>query len=169
MLKIINDLKLYFEDCYRRINIREYARLMGISPPTASKLLSYYVSKGILIKTKYKKYILFYPNNQNKLFVDLSRIYWAERLRELIEYLEKKLINPTIILFGSLSKGEAKLDSDIDLAIFAYKKELDLENFEKKLKRKIRIHWFKSLKEIKNKELANNIINGYILRGKIVL
>jgi len=169
MLKIINDLIPYFEDCYRRINVREYAKIMRISPPTASKLLSYYSSKKLLIKSKYKNYLLFSANNQNKQFIDLSRIYWSERLKELIDVLEKKLISPTIILFGSLSKAETKPDSDIDLAIFAQKKEFNIENFEKKLKRKIRIQWFKSLKDIKNKELANNIVNGYVLKGKIVL
>ena len=39
MLNIINSLKPFIEDCYRRINVREYARIMKISPPTASKIL----------------------------------------------------------------------------------------------------------------------------------
>lgn len=50
MLKIINDLTPFFEDCYREISVREYARIMSISPPTASKLLSYYCSEKLLVK-----------------------------------------------------------------------------------------------------------------------
>jgi len=39
MLNIINSLMPFFEDCYRRINVREYSRLRKSSPPTASKIL----------------------------------------------------------------------------------------------------------------------------------
>lgn len=169
MLKILNDLKPFFEDCYRRINVREYAKIVRISPPTSSKLLSYYCFEDLLIMSRYKNFMLFSANNQNKQFVDLSRIYWHERMKELTDYIEKKLVSHSIVLFGSLSKAEVKQDSDIDLAVFANKKELNIENFEKKLKRKIRIFWFDSLKDIKSKELASNIINGYLLKGRLLL
>lgn len=169
MLKIINDLKPFFEDCYRRINVREYAKIVNISPPTASKLLSYYCSQGILIKNIYRNFLLFSANNQNKKFIDLSRLYWFEKLQELLDFMEKNLISPTIVLFGSLSKSEVNLNSDIDLVVFAHKRELNIEKFEKKLKRKINIFWFKSLKEVRSKELANNIVNGYVLKGRISL
>jgi predicted nucleotidyltransferase len=167
MLKIINDLAPFFEDCYRRINVREYAKIIKISPPTASQLLSSYHKENLLSKEIYKNYILFYANKQSKQFIDLSRIYWNQKLLELIHHLQKNLTNPTIILFGSLSKAETKSDSDIDLAIFAHKKQLNLNSFEKKLKRKIQSFFFKSIKDIKNKELKNNILNGYLLRGRL--
>jgi len=167
MLKIINDLEPFFEDCYRRVNVREYAKIMRISPPTASKLLSSYNAKNLLLRGTYKNYILFYANKENKDFIDLSRIYWRHELKGLVHFMETKLTNPAIILFGSLSKAEVKPDSDVDLAIFAYKKELDIRAFEKKIKRKIQMFWFESIKDVENKELANNITNGYVLRGRI--
>jgi len=169
MLKIINDLKPFFEDCYRRINVREYAKITKISPPTASKTLDSYHHEGLLSKEKFRNYIMFYANKESKQFVDLSRIYWSIKLKELMDFMEKELTNPTIILFGSLSKAEAKCDSDIDLVVFAHKKDLDTGKIEKKLKRKIQIFWFASIKGIKNKELANNIINGYRLKGRLQL
>ena len=167
MLRIINDLRPFFEDCYRRINVREYAKIAEISPPTASKMLDSYHHEGLLSKEKFRNYIMFYANKDNKQFTDLSRMYWSIKLKELTDLMEKELTTPTIILFGSLSKAEAKSDSDIDLAVFAYKKELDINSFEKKLKRKIQIFWFKSIKDIKNKELSNNIINGFVLKGRL--
>jgi len=169
MLKIINDLKPFFNDCYRRINVREYAKLMQISPPTASKILAYYNAENLLLKGKYKNYLLFHANKDSKIFIDLSRMYWDYRLKDLAAFMEKKLTSPTIILFGSLSKAESKSDSDVDLAVFAHKKDLNIESLEKKIKRKIQIFWFKSLRDIKSLEIANNIINGYILRGKASL
>ena len=167
MLKIINNLHPFFEDCYRRINVREYAKIIHTSPPTASKLLTYYNSNGLLLKTTYKNYILFYANKNNTNFIDLSRIYWRCKLDEFIALIENKLVNPSLILFGSLSKAESKQESDIDMAIFANKKELNIKDIEQKLKRKIQLFWFKSLNDIKNKELANNIINGYTLVGRL--
>ncbi len=169
MLNIINNLKPFFEDCYRRINIREYSRLMKISPPTSSKLLLSYYKKNLLLMEKDRNYIYYYANKNSKDFIDLSRIYWRTKFLDILEYLNKTLLSPTIILFGSLSKAEAKQDSDIDLCVTAHKKRLKLSEFEKKLKRKIQLFFFDSIKHINNKELANNIINGYILNGKIKL
>jgi predicted nucleotidyltransferase len=169
MLKIIDNLKPFFEDCYRRINVREYAKIMKISPPTASKILNYYNTEKLLSKHVFKNYMLFYANKESNQFIDLSRIYWRMRLKEIVDFMEKKLVSPTIMLFGSLSKAEAKSDSDIDLAVFAHKKKLNLGIFEKKLKRNIQVFWFKSINDIKNKELSNNIINGFILKGRLHL
>jgi len=169
MLKIINDLRPFFEDCYRRINVREYAKIIHVSPPTASKILVSYHNEKLLLKSTYRNYIFFYANKENKLFIDLSRIYWNEKLRDLVTFIDNKLTNPTIILFGSLSKAETKSDSDIDLAIFAIKRNLNIEVFENKIKRKIQIFLFNSIKEMKNHKLANNIINGYVLKGRLTL
>jgi predicted nucleotidyltransferase len=167
MLNIINNLKPFYEDCYRRINIREYSRIMKISAPTASKILFKMNKQGLLNLEKERNYLFFYANKENKNFIDFSRIYWRNKFNELLDFLNKQLTSPTIILFGSLSKAEAKSDSDIDLAIFSNKKNINLEKFEEILKRKIQILWFESITKIENKELANNIINGYILKGKL--
>ncbi|MEM4397559.1 MAG: nucleotidyltransferase domain-containing protein, partial [Candidatus Woesearchaeota archaeon] len=75
-------------------------------------------------------------------------------------------LNPVVYLFGSLSKAEAKIDSDFDLAIFTIsKKELNTKEYEKKLKRKIQIFLYEYLESIQNKELKKNILNGFKLLG----
>ena len=169
MLNIINNLKPFIEDCYRRINVREYSRLMKVSPPTASKILSEFNKEELLLIEKDRNYIFYYANKNNKIFTDLSRIYWKDKLNALINFLDENLTNPSIVLFGSLSKSETKENSDIDLCVIGYKKELNLKNFENNLKRKIQLFFFSSIEDIKNKELANNIINGYILNGRLKL
>ena len=140
---------------------------MRISPPTASKLLDYHMSQNLLKKESYKNYLLFYANKESDEFIDLSRIYWRIRLREVVSFLERELTNPTIVLFGSLSKAEVKPDSDADLAIFAVKKSIDFGNLEKVAGRKIQAFWFESLSAVKSEELANNILNGYTLAGRL--
>lgn len=167
MLKIFNNLKPFFDDCYRRINVREYAKILCISPPTASKLLMQYNREDLLNKEQDRNYIFFYANIENKFFIELSRIYWQYQLNELVSYLEKKLTSPTIILFGSVAKAEVKHDSDIDIALFAHKKEIQIEQFEKKLQRRIQVFWFSAPSAVKPKQLRKNIMNGYILYGRI--
>ncbi|GIU68810.1 MAG: hypothetical protein KatS3mg002_0046 [Candidatus Woesearchaeota archaeon] len=168
MLDILNNLKPFFEDNYRKINVREYARIQKISPPTASKILENMHKEGLLKKEKDKLYIYYYPNRGCDLFIELTRIYWKNVLENcgLLKELEETFLNPVVILFGSLSKAEAKKDSDIDLAIFApSKKEFNSEKYEKLLKRKIQLFIFKNLEDVKSKELLNNILNGYKLKG----
>ncbi len=95
-------------------------------------------------------------------------MYWELRLQRagLIDFLTRELLSPTIIIFGSLSKAEAKLNSDLDLAVFSpSEKQLDLSLFEKRLKRKIHIFLFKNQEEVKSKELFYNILNGFIIEG----
>ena len=149
--------------------MREYSRLRKISPPTASKILFELNKEGLLLIEKDRNYIFYYANKNNKIFVNLSRIYWNLRLDNLVHFLNKNLTNPAIILFGSLSKAETKNDSDIDICIIGHKKELNIKNFEDNLKRKIQLFFFSSVEDMKNKELANNIINGYILEGRLRL
>lgn len=168
MLKILNNLQPFFEDNYRRINVREYARLTKITPPTASALLNNLKQEGLLKREEEKIYINYYANKDSKIFIDLSRIYWLEKIKNsgLIEHLKEELIDPIIILFGSFAKAEIKKDSDIDLAVFTItKKDTNFKKFESKLSRKIQLFAFKTREDVKNKELLNNILNGYILDG----
>jgi predicted nucleotidyltransferase len=169
MLNIINNLKPFFEDCYRRISVREYSRLIKVSPPTASKMLSEFSKEGLLLAEKDRNYIFYYTNKNSKIFIDLSRIYWKIKLDPLTDFLNKNITPQAIILFGSLSKAEAKEDSDIDLCIIGHKKEINLKNFENSLRRKVQLFFFNSVKNIKGEELANNIINGCALNGRLKL
>lgn len=169
MINILKELKPFFEDNYRRINVREYARIMKISPPTASILLKRFLKEGLLKKEVDKQYMYYFANKENVIFIGLSRIYWLSYFKSsgLIDLFEKELVSPVVILFGSLSKAETKIDSDIDLAIFtSSKNELNLNEFENKLKRKIQLFKFKSREDVTNNELLNNILDGYLLVGR---
>lgn len=163
MLKIFNDLEPFFEYSYQRIGVREYSRMKKISPPSASTLLHEYHKEYLLTREEDKKYIYFEANRDNPIFINLSRTYWLNQLRNsgLIDYLEKELIYPLIILFGSFSKAEVAPRSDIDIAIKANKKKLDLAQFEKKLKRNIQVVFYEDAKI----NLQRSILNGFILSG----
>jgi predicted nucleotidyltransferase len=166
MLKIINDLSPFFIDNYERIHVRDYAKIRKISPPTASKLLEILKENKLLKKEIDRRYYFFHANIDSLDFKDLQRIYYRKKLENLIRNIETNTINPLIFLFGSLSKTEAKKDSDVDIAIFTPTiKKINCEKYEKEIKRKIQLFQFRDLKEVPL-ELKNNILNGYKLRGE---
>jgi len=163
--KINKHLGIFFEDCYKEWAVREYARKTKISPPTASKILKDFAKQNLLKSRQERGFLLFRANRENKTMEDLSRIYWKGKLKSLTEYIEKEIYPNAMVLFGSLSKLEVTEKSDIDIAIFTkIKKDLKLNDFEKKLKRKIQIFIYENIANI-NKSLKLAILNGYILRG----
>ena len=168
MLDILNNLAPFFEDSYRSISVREYAKLVKISPPTASKVLKEFTKEHYLQQRTDRKHLFFTLNIENETAIALCRIYWKQRLQKISQEFQAKLTGASGILFGSLAKAEAKPNSDIDLAVFApEKKTIDLKPFEKQLGRKISLYWFKSLSEVQNEYLRNNILNGVLLFGKL--
>lgn len=168
MLNIFNNLKPFIEDNYIELGVREYSREIKVSPPTASQILKKFEKENLLKKRWERGYLLFRANRESNLLIDLARIYWKEKLKEILDYLDSELHSPTILLFGSLSKLETTKKSDVDLAIFTnIKKHIQLDKFEKSLNRKIQLFIFESLTSIKSKELKLNIINGYIIKGRL--
>ena len=168
MLNIINNLRPFFEDCYREINVREYAKSSGCSPPTASKRLKNYAGEKLLLQRAEYNRLLFSANRTSADFRDLARCYWRHRLSPLIQNMERALTTPAAMLFGSLAKGEARRDSDVDIAIFApAKKPLETAALQRQFGREITIHWFNAPAGIPNEHLRNNILNGYVLTGTV--
>ena len=167
MLNIINNLKPFFEDCYRRISVREYARILKISPPNASVILNNFVKEGLLLKEEDRRYHFFSVNRKSKMFVKLQQLYYQGKFKSLFEEIEKEFVSPVIILFGSFAKTEVSKNSDIDIAVFSVsKKKINLKKYEKKYGREIQLFVFKDRKKLeKNEDLLNNILNGFIVSG----
>ena len=176
MSKIIDNqsfLIYFFEDPNRWFHVREMARLLKLNPSTASKYLNQLYEGGFLTRKHERGHLLFKPDNQNSNFKDAKIYHNIRSIRNsgLIEYLDKHLHYPeTISIFGSYSKGDNDKKSDIDFFVISNgKKELNLDVFEKKLKAKIHL-FIKTKNEFshlqkENKNLANSIINGIVLKG----
>jgi predicted nucleotidyltransferase len=168
MLKIINELALFCEDNYRRIHVRQYARLNGISPPTASKLLQEYEKEGLLRKEIDKGHYCYFADRESHRFADLNRIYWKEKIfgSGLVDHIKKETISPIVVLFGSAAKSELTEKSDIDIAIFTQtKKALSFAEYEKRMKRTIQAVRARSVSELPE-SLRKNVMNGMLLYGR---
>ncbi len=171
MFKELNTLKLFFEEPTREFNVREVARLLKISPATASKELKNLVKQSLLKERKERIFNLYRANLESDRYKDLKAYYNIRKLKDsnLIESLNNFYLKPAIILFGSGASGLDTETSDFDILVLSEKtKEFpDIRIYEKKLNRKLQIFVVADIKDLKNENLINNILNGINIQGKI--
>ena len=171
MFKELNILKIFLESPTRDFNVREVARILKITPATASTKLNSFAKKGLLKQRKERNFIFYKANLESEIYLDLKIFYNIRKIREsgLIEELNKFYIKPLIVLFGSASHGLDVEDSDIDLLVISEKKSdfNQINKYKKKLNRELQLFVVKKIKDLKNDHLINNILNGIVLQGDL--
>jgi len=166
-------LRLLFIKAGASLNQRQIANFLEVSAPAVMKALPK-LEKENLIKIKQDKESKRWSielNRENHKVMQLKRADNIKLIYEtgLADFLEKEFAGATIILFGSYSRGEDIINSDIDIAVIGRKdKPLDLTKYEKELERQININFYDSLKNI-HKNLKENLCNGIILAGSAEL
>lgn len=153
----------HFEEIVKKINMTR---------AIVNKWLDRYQKEGLLKRVKEKgKFPYFTAGSNNpayqskkKLYM-LTKLYQSGLIKDLISLEKAK----TIILFGSIAKGDWYKDSDVDIFIYGTSKGFEKNKYELKLHRDIELHVFETKDEIKKVKsgLINNIINGYIIKGGI--
>jgi predicted nucleotidyltransferase len=162
-------LRILFKKAGSTLNQKQIADLTGVSQPAVMKALPYLEQLGFVIlrKDKETKRWSIELNRSNQRVMQLKRVDNLKQIYEsgLADFLEEKFPGSTIILFGSYSRGDDIINSDIDIAIIESKeKSLDLTDYEKILERRININFYDSFGEI-NKNLKENLANGIVLAG----
>lgn len=159
-------LSFFLEQSTRGFGLRELERLSGLGLPSVRNYVAELQEENLIKPKKIQRITLYYANRECedykrlKICHNISNIYDSG----LIDFINKELSYPTVILFGSAAKGEDTEESDTDLYIESPEKKINLTKFEKKLG-KIQIFMHSSIKDIKNFHLVNNIINGIVLQG----
>jgi len=164
-------LKVFFDDPLPEgigFQLREISRKINLAPKSVSIYLKKLESEGFIVKKKHRihNYPVYYANRDSELFKFYKKLDIIYSIKEagLLNYLYENLMPDAIILFGSASRGDDVKDSDIDIFIQSREKKLNLDKFEKELKRKINVFFESNFNKL-SRELKNNIINGIILRG----
>jgi len=164
-------LRFLFVKAGTLFNARMMAKALKVSQTAVSKALPALEKKELVKIEKKSGRWSIKLNRDNPNVIAFKR---AENLKMLYEsgaasLMEDELPGATIILFGSYSRGDDTITSDIDIAVIGRKeKNLDLAAIEKILERKINMNFYPSLKEI-HKELRENLCNGIVLVGGIEL
>ena len=166
-------LKLILENSpLKEWHFEEMVRGAKVTKLVANKWLKKYVSEGLLSHIKEKgKFPHYTVGNNNQVYYSLKRIYALEQLQKsgLMPKLLSLKTAKTIILFGSIAKGDWYKDSDIDIFVFGDISDFDKNIYELRLHKNIELHIFRNKEEIDEVKtgLIKNIINGYIIRGRI--
>ena len=160
----------FFINPTAKLRVREIEKRLKLPLPSVIRYCKELKEEDILTTIKTGNVVFYTGNRGSENFLLEKKLFNIKSLyvSGLIEFLKIELSNPVILVFGSYSKGEDIENSDIDLYIETpSKKEINLDKFEKILERKIQSFRHKSISEIRNKELADNIINGIVLNGFI--
>ncbi len=166
-------LKIFFDDPLPKgapYQLREISRKIDLAPTSVKIYLGELTKEGFILKSQHRvnKYPVYSANRTNKKFKFYKKVDMIISIGEsgLSDYLDEKCMPDVIILFGSASKGEDLLDSDVDLFLLCKERKLELGKYEKEIKRKINIFFSTDFNKL-SQELKNNILNGVILKGYI--
>ncbi len=168
-----NVLKLILENSpLKEWHFEEIVREAKITKAVANKWLRKYVKEGLLKKIKEKgRFPYFAVGSNNPVYYSLKRIYALEQLHKsgLIPKLLSLKNAKTVILFGSVVRGDWYRESDIDIFIYGDVDDFDKKVYELKLNKHIELHIFMDKEEIQEVKtgLVRNIINGYVVKGRI--
>lgn len=169
-------LKVFFDDPNPKgagFQLREISRRANLSPTSVKIYLDELSKKdgfgySLIIKSKHSiyGYPVYWANRASELFRFFKKIDIIFSIKDsgLLGYLGEKCMPDVIILFGSASRGEDLRNSDVDLYLQCKERSLELQKYEKVIKRKVRIFFEEKFNNL-SKELRNNIINGVILKG----
>lgn len=168
-----NVLKIILENSpLKEWHFEEIVKEAKVTKAVANKWLKKYVKEGLIKRIKEEgRFPYFTVGNNNPFYYSIKRIYALEQLHKigLISKLLSLKTAKTIIIFGSIIRGDWYKDSDIDIFILGNLSNFDKKIYEHKLYKNIELHIFKDKKEIREIKtgLIKNIINGYTIKGQI--
>ena len=117
------------------------------------------------------KFPYFTCGPHNPTYINKKKLYGLNNIHQsgLANYLLTLKETKTIIIFGSIAKGDWYKQSDIDIFIYGKPEKLDKHKYELKLGRNIELHIFQKKDELHKVKtgLIKNIIDGYLIKGSI--
>ena len=164
-------LEFFFDDPEGTYHIREIARQIKRHPNTVLKEVNLLAKEGLLIKRATRAVVEVRVNRDAELFTRLKRLFNLRRIyiSGIIDAIDLHYGAPeAIVLFGSYSRGEDVVKSDVDIAIVTKKEQsMDVDKYEKVFKRNIQVHAI-DLHKV-GKGFLVNLINGIVLKGYLHL
>ncbi len=153
-------------------HFKEFVGQTDMTRAAINKWLRKYLEEGLIKRKKEKgKFPYFTAGSNNLVYRSKKRIFMLNKLHEsgLIAHLLSLQKAKTIIIFGSIARGDWYKGSDIDIFIFGDANGIKKKKYEMGLKKDIELHVFENKKEINaiKTGLINNIINGFIIKGNI--
>jgi len=113
-------LALLFSHTEESFHLRKILRLAGISPGAGQRELKRLSEAGLILRTVKENQVLFQANPQCPIFDELKSLITktagvVDVLRAVLEPLAGRI--SIALLYGSLARGGAGAESDIDLLV----------------------------------------------------
>jgi predicted nucleotidyltransferase len=113
-------LALLFSHTEESFHLRKILRLAGISPGAGQRELKRLSDAGVILRTVKENQVLFQANPQCPIFEELKSLITktagvVDALRAALGPLSGRI--SMALLYGSLARGKAVRDSDIDLLV----------------------------------------------------
>lgn len=159
-------LRRFFLKPGKKYQLRELSRETGISFPSVKNYVTELEEEGFLETVEEGTYP-GYRADTNEKFRLYKRNDTVRRLHEsgLVDELEKEFRPNALVLFGSAARGEDTEESDIDILVVAGEKTFDVEGYESEFQREINLQFMNEDEILENKEFANSLANGVVLKG----
>ncbi len=142
---IIKVVEFFLENPFREVYLRQLAKELKLSPYATKKYVDLLARENLIISQKKANLRYLRANNSSLFFKHLKIALNIKKLLDsrLIGFLKDKISNlSSIVLFGSLAKGDDTEESDIDIVIIGASKRLNLVQFEETLGKEINTHVF---------------------------
>ena len=118
-------LKFFLENPYDEVYLRELAKKLKISPFAVKTYIDSLVKED-LVKDERKANLRYFKANINNLFFKHLKISFNINLllkSGVIEFIKNNLANiSSIVLFGSMARGDDDKKSDIDILVIGKEK-----------------------------------------------
>lgn len=141
----IRIIRFFFDNPYKEFYLRELAKKIKLSPFAIKKYMDIFIREGLVLEER-KANLRYFKANVNDLFFKQLKIAFSIRKIKqsglISDILEKMANVSSIVLFGSVAKGEDDENSDIDIVVIGKEKDLSLSEIRKKLNKEINLHAF---------------------------
>lgn len=152
---VLKSLSFFVNYPYRKVHLREFSRILKISPNTANRFLDLFLKEGFLTEKRVANLRYFQANLDSLTFREIKKTFLLKKIEDsrILKDLEK--VSSSVVIFGSSAKGTNDEKSDIDLVIISSKKEevkKILNKYQKRFSVDLSYHLFTKLEWKKQKE-----------------
>jgi predicted nucleotidyltransferase len=167
-------LVFFYRNSYEELYLRQLSKRLRLSTFSVKTYADELVKEGILLETRRgKERYLKASNNLTFRYLKIAYNLHNFLSSAIIDYLKEKIaVLSSVVIYGSIARGEDTENSDLDLLIIGQKVRLDLKKFEEKLGREIIplffkfSEWKKQAKE--NRGFYQNVIvDGIVVYGSM--
>lgn len=165
--------ELFFNESLRYWHFEDLVRESSFSRERVHHYLKTLVKGKLILRVKPKRKMPYYVANRDFVgFREKKKLWGLQKLMDagLFEYISSSPDIKTAILFGSFSRGDWNISSDIDIFIYGDVHGFDKRKFELKLHHDIQLIHFDNPRNIERElepTLIPNIFKGFNIKGSI--